>query len=121
MPVKRMGGKGGATRTNATSSWGKQKADGRWEVEVARQEAGMHPEYERWRQRDNQPNKRHGRPWRDERQWRDESRRCWQMGGGGVRRGNATTSQTRGMGGHGMARGDVAMRGRDASRSEAAA
>jgi hypothetical protein len=38
--VKRMGGKGGTTRSNATTSWGKQKANRRWEVEVARQEAG---------------------------------------------------------------------------------
>ncbi len=43
------------------------------------------------------------------------------MGGGGVRRGNATTSQTRGTGGHGAMRGDGGMRGRDAGRLEAAA
>jgi hypothetical protein len=36
--VKRMGGKGGATRSNATTSRGKQKANWRWEVEVARRE-----------------------------------------------------------------------------------
>ena len=42
--VKRMGGKGGATRSNATTSQGKQKANGRWEVEVARQEAGARRE-----------------------------------------------------------------------------
>jgi hypothetical protein len=34
--VKRMGGKGGATRSNTTTSQGKQKANGRWEVEVVR-------------------------------------------------------------------------------------
>jgi hypothetical protein len=34
--VKRMGGKGGTTRSYATTSQGKQKANGRWEVEVAR-------------------------------------------------------------------------------------
>ncbi len=34
--VKRMGGKGGATRSNGTTSWGKQKANKRWEVEMAR-------------------------------------------------------------------------------------
>ncbi len=44
MRVKRIGGKGGATRSNATNSQGKQKATGRWEVEVARQEAGVHQE-----------------------------------------------------------------------------
>ncbi len=36
--VKRMGGKGGAMRSNTTTSWGKQKANWRWEVEVARRE-----------------------------------------------------------------------------------
>jgi hypothetical protein len=42
--VKRMSGKGSATRSNATTSRGKQKANGRWEVEVARQEAGARRE-----------------------------------------------------------------------------
>jgi hypothetical protein len=42
--VKRIGGKGSAMRSNATTSQGKQKANGRWEVEVARQEAGAHRE-----------------------------------------------------------------------------
>jgi hypothetical protein len=36
-------------------------------------------------------------------------------------RGDATTSQTRGMGGHGPMRGNGAMRGRDDGRLEAAA
>jgi hypothetical protein len=40
------------------------------------------------------------------------------MGGGSVSRGNATTSQTRGMGGHGATRGNGGMRGGDAGRSE---
>ncbi len=35
--VKRKGGKGGATRRNKTTSQGKQKVNGRWEVEVAHQ------------------------------------------------------------------------------------
>ncbi len=43
------------------------------------------------------------------------------MGGGGVRRGNATASPTRGTGGHGTMRGNGAMRGGDAGRWEAAA
>ncbi len=40
--VKRMGGRGGAmtTRSNVITSLGKQNANGKWEVEVARQEAG---------------------------------------------------------------------------------
>ncbi len=45
------------------------------------------------------------------------------MGGDGVRRGDATTSQTRGARGNGMVRGmtrgDGAMRGRVAGRWEA--
>jgi hypothetical protein len=43
------------------------------------------------------------------------------MGGRGVSRGDATTSRTRVMGGHGATRGDGGMRGGDAGRSEAAA
>ncbi len=43
MHVKRMGGKGGVMRNNATTSWGKQKANRRWEVEVAVKRGG------RWR------------------------------------------------------------------------
>jgi hypothetical protein len=81
--VKRIGDKGSATRSNATTSRGKQKANGKWEVEVVRQEAGT-PE---------------------------------RMSG----RGNATTSQTRGTGGHGATRGNGAMRVGDAGRWEAAA
>jgi hypothetical protein len=42
------------------------------------------------------------------------------MGGSRVRRGDATTIQTRGTGGHGAMRGNGAMRGRDARRLEAA-
>ncbi len=38
--VKRMGGKGNATRSNAITSRGEQKVNGKWEVEVACQEAG---------------------------------------------------------------------------------
>jgi hypothetical protein len=49
------------------------------------------------RRHNNQPDKRYGRQWRDERQHRDERWRCWQIGGAGMSRGNATTSQTRGM------------------------
>jgi hypothetical protein len=32
--IKRMGGKGGATRSNGTTSRGKQKANRKWEVEA---------------------------------------------------------------------------------------
>jgi hypothetical protein len=38
------------------------------------------------------------------------------MGGSGVRRGNATTSRTKGMGGHGVTRGIGRIRGGDAGR-----
>jgi hypothetical protein len=80
--------------------------NGRWEVEVvhrearARQEAGAFQEDERQRQRDNQTEEHAKR-----------------MSNGG----DATTSRTRGTGGHGMTRGNGAMRGGDAGRWEAAA
>jgi hypothetical protein len=95
-----MGGKGGAMRSKVTTSRGKQKANGWWEVEVAHQKAGACQEDERRRQHDNQPEGRAKR-----------------MSNGG----DATTSRTRDMGGHGAMRGDSAMRGGDASRWEAAA
>jgi hypothetical protein len=73
------------------------------------------------RQRRNQPDKRHRRPWRNKEK-RDERQRRQQMGGGGVRRGNKTTSQTRGARGdgmeRGMTRGDGAMSGKVADRWE---
>jgi hypothetical protein len=63
-------------------------------------------------------------PWRDKRQRRNERQRCRQMGGGGVRRGDTTTSRTRGVRGNGtergMTRGDGTMRGGVTSRWEAA-
>ncbi len=98
--VKRMGGKGSSTRSNVTTSRGKQKANGRWEVEVAHQEAGARQKDEQQRQRDIQPEERTKR-----------------MSGGG----DTTTSQARGTGGHGVTRGNGAMRGGDAGRWEAAA
>jgi hypothetical protein len=64
---------------------------------------------------------------RRESQWHgeghDKRRRCnerqsCRIGGGGMRKGNVTTIQTRGMGGNGTTRGDGAMIGRDAGRSE---
>ncbi len=56
-----------------------------------------------------------------QRQWRNERWRCWQMGGSSVRRGNVTTSQTRGTGGHDTMRGNGRMRFGDAGRWEVAA
>jgi hypothetical protein len=117
--VKRMGGNGGATRSNTTTSRGKQKVNRRWEVEVVHQEAGMRQEDEQRRQQDNQPDKRHGRPWRNERRWHNDNRRHQQMGGGSLRRGNATTSWTKGVEGYG-AKGNIAMRGGARGRSEVA-
>ncbi len=72
----------------------------------------------------NQPDKRHGRQWRNKRQQRDERQRCWQIGDGSMRRGDATTSRTRGARGNGMergmTRGNGAKRGRVAIRWEVA-
>ncbi len=42
--VKRMGGKGNATRSNMTTSRGKQNANGGWEGEVVHREAGARQE-----------------------------------------------------------------------------
>ncbi len=69
-------------------------------MEVVHQEAGACQEDERQRQHNNQPE--------------GPAKR---ISGGG----NGTTSRTRGMGGHGMTRGDGTMRGRDAGRWEGAA
>jgi hypothetical protein len=52
----------------------------------------------------------------DKRQRRNERQSHQQMGGSGMRRGNMTTSWTRGTGGHGMTRGNGVMRGRYAGR-----
>jgi hypothetical protein len=82
---------------------------------------GARREDVRRRQCNNQPDKRYGRPWHDERRWRNEMQRRRHMGGVGMSRGDATTSRTRVIGGHGAARGDGRMRGGDAGRSEAAA
>jgi hypothetical protein len=76
------------------------------------------------RQRINQPDKRHGRPWRVERQWHGEWQRFRQMGCHGLRRGNISTSRTRGARGDvmegGMTRGNSVMRGRVSGRWEVA-
>ncbi len=52
---------------------------------------------------------------------RKERQSGQQMEGGSVRRGDATTSQTRGTRGHGAIQGNGTMRGGDAGRWEAAA
>jgi hypothetical protein len=83
----------------ADSRW-QQKATGRWEVEVVHQEAWARQEDERRRQHNNQPEGHAKR-----------------MSNGG----DATTSWTRGTGGHCTMRGNGAMRGGDAGRWEAAA
>jgi hypothetical protein len=62
----------------------------------------------RWckeRQCNNQPTKRHGRPWRDKRNWRNEWRGHRQIGGISMRRGNATDTQIRQLRGNGTERG----------------
>jgi hypothetical protein len=97
--VKRMGGKGGPMRSNATTSRGKQKANKRGEVEVARQGAGVHRDDEQQRQCDIELEERAKR-----------------MSSGG----NVTTSRTRGTGGHSLTRGDGTMRGGDAGKWKAA-
>jgi hypothetical protein len=59
----------------------------------------------------NQPDKRHGRPWHNERRRGNERQRLQQMGGGGVRRGDTTNNQTRGARGDGMERGMTRVKG----------
>jgi hypothetical protein len=66
--------------------------------------------------------KRHGRPWHDKRQQCNERQRCRKVEGGNIRRGDLTTSQTRGARGdgmeRGMMRGNSTMRGRVTGRWE---
>ncbi len=99
----------------------RQMGGGRWEMEAARQEAGMRQEDERQRQCNNQPDKRHWRPWHNEcnsnergwSRWKTQQPTMGGRGNGGWRLqscrltgDNTTTSQggqeqdaTRGRGG----------------------
>ncbi len=90
----KMGGKGGATRSNTTINWGKQKANWRWEVEVAHRDAGTCQEDERRSRHDSQPDKRQGRPWCKKRQQGNKRQRRRQMWGKWTRGDGA--SQCRG-------------------------
>ncbi len=83
----------GVKRNNATNSWVRGLREAEWEAMVQCEV----------------------RPCNS-----NESQSGWQMGGGGMRKGDATTSRTRGTRGHGVMRGNGTMRGGDTGRWEAA-